>query len=196
MAKNQQPDLSKLRGLVDSLSGPKVEGDPGQPVVIATSDALEALEGLPPGPVEFVPTLPTAPPPEQPADGGAASLAEDVAEEKPPVQFDQAELERAGILLSDYIASIDPAWSERLHIMQNDRGLKPFQAIGALAGYTLDHSLHMAIPSHPAFETVLARPGKMDCPVCHTLYSPQYPGQPVCSNACAKPYYEARKAAA
>lgn len=95
-------------------------------------------------------------------------------------------LDSAAAVLLDHICSLDPTWSTRIQAMQAERGFTPLQALCTCVAYVLEHDLHMSIIRHEALEPSPWRRGEqMECPQCHVLYTPKYPNQPFCGNACA-----------
>jgi hypothetical protein len=98
----------------------------------------------------------------------------------------QPSLETCAELLASYVCGLDPTWRTRLEIMQSDRGFTMLQAIATCVAYVMEHELHMMVLRHEALEPNPWRRGeRMECPHCHTVYDPRYPGEPFCSNACA-----------
>jgi len=91
--------------------------------------------------------------------------------------------------LASWICTLDPTWANRLQIMKDERGFSTTQALSTCIAYVLEHDLHMVILKHDALEPSPWRRGeKMECPECHVLYTPNYPGQPYCGNSCAETY--------
>jgi hypothetical protein len=91
-----------------------------------------------------------------------------------------------GQRLLDWIASLDPAWKDRIAALREERHTDPLQTIAILACYTLESGQHMQIPIieqlldgfTPAGATAI-------CVVCEKEYTLAYPGQPFCGNDCA-----------
>lgn len=106
---------------------------------------------------------------------------------------DQLIIESARILLP-FIASLDPLWRDEIDVMRSERGFDELQTIGALVGYTLEQQAHMWIPQHPFFSDTHRPAGtRQACPQCGEGWIVAYPGQPVCSNACAIAFYAAKE---
>ena len=100
-------------------------------------------------------------------------------------------LDECSATLADWICALDPTWANRLQIMKDERGFSTTQALSTCIAYVLEHDLHMVILKHDALEPSPWRRGeKMECPECHALYTPNYPGQPYCGNSCADQYRE------
>lgn len=96
-------------------------------------------------------------------------------------------LEYSAECLAEHVTSCDPTWGNRLEIMKSERGFTTLQAVVTCLAYVLEQGLHMSIVKHDLLEPSPWRRGdKVECPQCHTLYSPGYPGQPYCGNACAE----------
>lgn len=102
---------------------------------------------------------------------------------------DQLIMESAKLVVP-FIASLDPLWSDEIEVMRKERGWDDLQILGALCGYTLEQQAHMWIPQHPFFsDNHIPAGARQVCVVCDKEWIVAYPGQPVCSNACAEAYY-------
>lgn len=97
--------------------------------------------------------------------------------------------------LLEYIGGLEPLWAERIEVTKSEYSLDSLQCIGAYVGSVLDGGLHTVIPRHGFFEPgfIPAEPGGTTCPVCQQTWTPAYGGQPVCSNKCAKVYYDSER---
>jgi len=109
----------------------------------------------------------------------------------PPVpdrrSYSQTTLDLAADTLADWFCTLDPTWRSRLDVMKAERGFSTLQALSTCVAYVLEHDMHMMIVKHEALEPSPWRRGEqMECPECHTLYKPSYPGQPFCKNGCAE----------
>lgn len=109
----------------------------------------------------------------------------------PEVNGDAAdENELAAQRILDFCNGIDPAWSERLRAVREERGFSPLQTVGAFVGYVLDNSFHMEIPTHPYFhDGKFAASRERECPECHQTFKALHPGQVCCSNPCGRVYF-------
>lgn len=105
-------------------------------------------------------------------------------------------LKAAGIVLA-YLGDLDPTWAERIQITKSEFNYDDLQCVGAYCANQLESGMHTVIPRHPFFEPGFVPPedGHV-CPACGHDWKPAYPGQPVCSNACAVPYYKTERVSA
>lgn len=100
---------------------------------------------------------------------------------EPPLEADAQKM-------LDYISGLDPAWSERLVALREERhGLSALKTLALLCCYTLESGNHMSIPALPQLMDDFVPAGaERECPYCQTPYRLAYPGQPFCSNLCAE----------
>ena len=97
---------------------------------------------------------------------------------------------RAASTVLAYISSLDPTWASRIQITKDEFSYDDLQCVGAYVANQLEQGLHTVIPRHPFFEPGFVPPaGPHECLHCHKPFSPEYPGQPLCSNPCALAYY-------
>jgi hypothetical protein len=103
--------------------------------------------------------------------------------------FKEHSIDDCAQILADYIFSLDPTWANRLQVMKDERGFTTLQAISTCIAHVLERGEHMMVIKHEALEPNPWRRGeKMECPECHVLYTPRYPGEPYCSNEHAESY--------
>ena len=89
-----------------------------------------------------------------------------------------------------YIGSLDPTWAERIQITKDEFHYDDLQCVGCYIANQLEAGLHTVIPRHPFFEPGFEpQSGPHTCLQCKVQFKPDYPGQPLCSNACAIKYY-------
>ena len=89
------------------------------------------------------------------------------------------------------LQTLSPAWRDKIQALMEERHLTPTQALGSLAAFALDTGQYLIVPDHPFFHDQTLRPAGTHqlCPVCEKEWELLYPGQPVCSNACAAAFY-------
>jgi hypothetical protein len=92
--------------------------------------------------------------------------------------------------LLKYIGQLDPTWENRIEITKTERGLDDLQCLGAYVVKVLEAGEHMIVAEHPFFTKDFGSAYEpRPCPQCKRSYMPDYPGQPICSNECARKYY-------
>ena len=107
----------------------------------------------------------------------------------PQLPKDDHSLDDCALRLLDWLSAMDPTWSDRLAVLRDEQGFTPLQALGSCVAYVLDWNLQMMIPKHDAFQGQPWGAQPHPCPVCGVTFTPTYPNQPLCGNACAKVYY-------
>lgn len=92
---------------------------------------------------------------------------------------------KAATFLANYVSSLAPEYAERLQILKDERHFNDFQALGSLVCTMLDRGEHLLVPFHPLFVDQSPTPaGTPTTCGCGATYTPEYPGQPFCSNTC------------
>lgn len=95
----------------------------------------------------------------------------------------------AGQLIK-YIGSFDPTWEARMEIMRSERAMDELQVIANTVAQVLERAEHMTVPSNPYFEDDFGSAyDERPCKWCEKPFRPEYPGQPLCSNNCAKHFH-------
>jgi len=105
--------------------------------------------------------------------------------------MDKAKAEKAATVVLAYIGQLDPTWAERIQITKSEFRYDDLQCLGAYVANQLEAGLHTVIPRHQFFEPGFEpKPEGHICPVCEQSWTPEYAGQPVCSNKCAQTFYK------
>ena len=100
-------------------------------------------------------------------------------------QLSDKDIERRAQELLDWVASLDPTWTESIRVAREENRWTARQCVGAWLAYVLEQQLHMAIPMHPAFEVGFTPPESPGvCDVCQEPFKPLWAGQRTCSNDC------------
>lgn len=115
---------------------------------------------------------------------GAVVVAESVIELSSKPSGD-AYVEQCAKVVLDFVGGLDPDWQKRITIMLTDNDWTARKAIGSMAAYVLDRSLHTSIPRHPYFEKGNHPYRDKACKQCGKTFHPSQAGQIFDSNECA-----------
>lgn len=102
----------------------------------------------------------------------------------------------AGQLLR-YFSTLDPSWEARIQITKEERNFDDLQCLGAYVARILEQGEHLSIPNHPFFDAeFVSGMDRKPCDWCGNEFQPDYPGKRLCSNNCAKHFYDENPASA